>query len=150
SAETALEEYMEGTASMQRFARYNPMIWLRRLYDWVVGWAKTKYSQWALFFIALLESSIFPIPPAVLLIAMGVGQPKKALRCALIGTVGSVIGGVLGYYIGWGVWSMVAEIFFRYIPGFTPENFEKVADLYRDNAFVAVFSAGFTPLPYKV
>lgn len=70
---------------------------LRRLYDWVLGWAETPYGSWALFLLAFSESSFFPIPPDILLIALAVAIPKKSLKYALICSAGSVLGGCFGY-----------------------------------------------------
>jgi len=74
---------------------------LRRLYDWVLHWAETPYGSWALFLLAFSESSFFPIPPDILLIALAVSIPKKSLKYALICSAGSVLGGCFGYLIGW-------------------------------------------------
>ncbi len=130
---------------------------LRRIYDWVLSWAETPWGGPALFILAFAESSFFPVPPDVLLIALAVSKQKKAFLYALIATVGSVLGGAFGYFIGLKLWysgageyTGFANFFFRYIPGFTETAFQKVCSLYHENAFVAVFSAGFTPIPYKV
>ena len=64
---------------------------LRRLYDWVLHWAETPYGSWALFLLAFCESSFFPIPPDILLIALAVAIPGKALFYSLICSVGSVL-----------------------------------------------------------
>lgn len=141
---------MLATTSGQVRSKYHPGEVLRRLYDWVVHWAETRHANPALFTISFAEASFFPIPPDVLLLAMGVGAPKKSLRFALICTVGSVLGALLGYLIGMGIWSMVSGFFFSYVPGFTPELFSKVSALYQENAFWAVFTAGFTPIPFKI
>ena len=61
--------------------------------------------------------------------------------------VGSVVGGMAGYVIGLGLWSVVSGLFYAYIPGFTPDVFEKVSTLYHENAFWTVFAAGFSPIP---
>lgn len=123
---------------------------IRKLYDWVLHWAETPYGGPALFLLALIESSIFPIPPDVLLIALCISIPTRAWRFALLASVGSVVGGLIGYSIGWGAWSLVNEFFFHYIPGFTPEVFERVQGLFKEYDFWVVFTAGFTPIPYKV
>ena len=73
-----------------------PFGWIRGLYDWVVGLAKRPNSGRALFGIAFAESSFFPIPPDILLIPLGIGDPKKALRFAGICTIGSLLGALLG------------------------------------------------------
>lgn len=124
------------------------MKWLRRLYDWVLAWAQKPHSQMALFLLAFAESSFFPVPPDVLLIALVIGLPSRAFRFAAICTAGSVIGGIAGYGIGFGVWELVQNFFFTYI--FSREVFDKVSLLYQNYAFWAVFAAGFTPIPYKV
>jgi membrane protein YqaA with SNARE-associated domain len=73
---------------------------LRQAYQWVTGWSETPYGGWALFILAFAESSCFPIPPDVLLVALAVGQPLAAFQFALICSLGSVLGGLAGYAIG--------------------------------------------------
>ena len=99
---------------------------LRRLYDWVLHWAQTPYGMPALFLLAFAESSFFPIPPDVLLIALCLGMRQKWFRYALVCSVASVLGGWFGYLIGWGAWSAVDQLFFAYVPGFTEEVFANV------------------------
>lgn len=126
------------------------MKWLRKLYDWVLGWADTPYGGVALALIAFAESSFFPIPPDVLLIALCLGNREKWFRFALICSAASVIGGITGYAIGWGMWSVTGQWFFAYVPGFTPEIFEQVQVLYAQWGLAIVFGAAFSPIPYKV
>ena len=123
---------------------------IRRMYDWVLHWAETPYGGPALFLLALVESSVFPVPPDVLLITLCISLPSRAWRYALLASIGSVIGGLLGYGIGWGAWPLVNGFFFNYIPGFTPELFSRVQELFSAYGFWVVFTAGFTPIPYKV
>jgi membrane protein YqaA with SNARE-associated domain len=123
---------------------------VRRLYDWVLSWAESRHGPAALGFLAFIESSVFPIPPDPLLVALALGKPRRAFWFATICAVGSVLGGIMGYLIGWGLWAVVQDHFFRFVPGVTPEVFETVRDLYDRWDFWAVFVAGFTPLPYKV
>ncbi|MFW6200961.1 MAG: YqaA family protein [Gemmatimonadota bacterium] len=123
---------------------------LRRLYDWVLSWADTRYGPLALFGLAFAESSFFPIPPDPLLIALALGAPRRGIYFAALATAGSVLGGVVGYAIGWGVWAVVQDFFFAYVPGVSPEAFAQVGSLYDRWDFVAIFAAGFTPIPYKV
>jgi len=125
---------------------------LKKLYDWVLHWAETPYGPLALFLLALAESSFFPIPPDPLLIALCLGAVKKSWRFALITSVASVIGGIFGYLIGKELWAIegVRNFFFTYIPGFNAEIFEIFRENYRRYGFWYVFSAGFTPIPYKV
>lgn len=121
---------------------------LKKLYDWVLKWADTPYGSWALFILAFSESSFFPIPPDVLLIALAVGKPKKALRFALICSGGSVLGGILGYLIGWQFMAVVGHKIIAFY-GLT-EKIAIMASLYNQYNAWAVGIAGFTPIPYKV
>jgi membrane protein YqaA with SNARE-associated domain len=123
---------------------------VRRLYDWVLSWADTPYAAPALFLIAFAESSFFPVPPDVLLIALCLGKRDRWIYFAGLCTLGSVLGGLAGYAIGWGLWAAVDRVFFEFVPGFTPEAFDRVQTLYQDWDFWFVFIAAFTPIPYKV
>lgn len=130
---------------------------LRQLYDWMLHWATTPYGAIALFLLAFAEASFFPIPPDALLIALVLGARKKAFKFASISTAGSVAGALLGYAIGYFVWwgaegefSPFAIFFFDSIPGFTENIFYNVQSLYDEWNFWIIFTAGFTPIPYKV
>lgn len=122
----------------------------RKLYDWVLHWAETPYGPLALFLLALAESSFFPIPPDPLLIALCLGALKKSWRFALITSVASILGGMIGYFIGYSLWGSVAPLFFKYVPGFSEHAFQNVLSHYQDSGFWYVFVAGFTPIPYKI
>ena len=74
---------------------------LRRLYDWVLHWAETPYGTPALFAISFAESSVFPIPPDVLQIALSVSRPRRSFYYALVSAVASVLGGIFGWLIGY-------------------------------------------------
>lgn len=126
------------------------MIYLRRLYHWVLHWADTPYGLPALFLLAFAESSFFPIPPDVLLLALCISIPTRAFRFALVASAGSVLGGIAGYGIGIGLWELLDDFFFLYVPGFNEAAFARVQDLFDTYNFWAVFTAGFTPIPYKV
>lgn len=123
---------------------------LRRLYDWVLSWAETRYGLPALFVLAFAEASFFPIPPDVLLIALALAAPRRAYRFALVASCGSVLGGVFGYAIGWGFWGSVEPYFYQYVPGVSADGFLQVRELFERYDFWTVFIAGFTPIPYKV
>ena len=123
---------------------------LKKLYDWVLHWADTPYGPLALFLLALAESSFFPIPPDALLIALCLGAIKKSWRFAFYTSVASVIGGIIGYSIGLGIWPAVDSLFFNYVPGFSESLFQRVMANYNEYGFWYVFLAGFTPIPYKV
>jgi membrane protein YqaA with SNARE-associated domain len=123
---------------------------MRRLYDWVLHWAKTPYGAPALFILALAESSFFPVPPDPLLIALCLGVPALAMRFAATATLASVVGGIIGYAIGAGAWHLLQDWFFAYVPGVSPDAFASVQALYDRYDFWAIFFAGLTPIPYKV
>jgi membrane protein YqaA with SNARE-associated domain len=133
------------------------MKFIRKLYDWVLHWSETPYGPAALFILAFAEASFFPVPPDALLIALVLGSSKKAFKFAFICLVGSVTGALLGYFIGnllwWspgGEFSSLANFFFNNIPGFSEKDFFNIQELYVKHDFWIVFTAGFTPLPYKV
>lgn len=121
---------------------------VRRLYDWVISWAESPYGTWALFFIALVESSVFPIPPDVLLLALALGAPRRSFFLAGVCALGSILGAVIGYLIGLfffdtvGMW--VVETYHL------QEKLPIVQAKYQEGAFVALLAAGFTPIPFKV
>jgi len=120
---------------------------LRRLYDWVLHWAETPYGTPALFALAFAESSFFPVPPDVLLIALSLSLPRKAFRYALVCTAASVLGGMLGFYLGMQFWHVAKGVLFRYVD---QEGFNMVRDYFSRYEAWAVAVAGFTPIPYKV
>ncbi len=122
----------------------------RRLYDWTLSWAHRPSSSLALFGLSFAESSFFPIPPDVLLIPLVMGNRAKWLRLATICTIASLLGAVVGYGIGHELWRFVSPLFFNYVPGFTHEAFDKVGQLYEAHNFWIVFTAGFTPIPFKL
>ncbi len=132
------------------------MNFVRRLYDWVLGWSESRWGEVALFAVAFVESSFFPIPPDVLLIALCLGRPARAFRYALICTAGSVLGALGGYAIGYYLWQtaggeltgLAQWVFNRGI--FSPEDFEKVRVMFEQWDFWIIFTAGFTPIPYKL
>ncbi|HUF78503.1 MAG TPA: acylphosphatase [Thermoanaerobaculia bacterium] len=117
---------------------------LHDLLGWVEGFAATPYGTWALFGLAFAESSFFPIPPDVLLIALCLGEPEKSLWFALVCSVGSVLGGAAGYGIGlWGGRPLLLRLFTRERVAVVTGYFD------RYNAW-AVGIAGLTPIPYKI
>lgn len=121
---------------------------LRRLYDWVLSLTDHRHAPLALFLLAFAESSFFPIPPDVLLIALALGMPTRAFRLALITTLGSALGGLAGYAIGYGFMASAGQwILDTY---HFQAQFEKIRALYLEHDVWAVAIAGFTPIPYKV
>lgn len=122
--------------------------WIRSVKTWVEGFAERPGAGWALFLIAFAESSFFPIPPDVLLIALAVSLPKKAFRFAAICSIGSVLGGMLGYVIGLEFYELIGRKIVELYG--VQEQYEAVRQLYSANAFLAIALAGFTIIPYKV
>ena len=127
----------------------------KRLYNWMLSWSESQWGATALFCFAFAESSFFPIPPDVLLIALCLGATKRSFRFAAICTLGSVIGALAGYAIGFYAWqndagqyTALANWFYEHV--FSMEAFERVQALYEQYDFWIVFTAGFTPLPYKL
>lgn len=126
----------------------SPFTLFRFLYDWTVGWAGSRQAPWALFLVAFTESSFFPVPPDVLLIPMVVARQARWWRIALICTLGSLTGAVLGYYIGVALYETVGV---RIVEFYDLEHLmEVVGERYQHDAFLAVFTAAFTPIPFKV
>ncbi|WP_289042229.1 YqaA family protein [uncultured Aliiroseovarius sp.] len=121
---------------------------IRRLYDWTMGLANTRHALWALAVVSFLESSVFPIPPDVLMIPMIIARPSRAFVIATVALVASVIGGAFGYFIGWGLYESVGQPVLEFY-GKTDE-FGHFSDTYNQWGAWAVLIAGVTPFPYKV
>lgn len=120
----------------------------RSMYDWVLHWATTPYALPALVIISFVESSVFPVPPDVLLIAMTVAMPALWLRYAFFCTLASVLGGMFGYLIGFKFMDVVGNQILAFYH--LQEKFNKIGELYREYEAWAVAGSGFTPIPYKL
>jgi membrane protein YqaA with SNARE-associated domain len=121
---------------------------VKRLYNWVLGWADTKYGTHALFLNSVAESSFFPIPPDVLLGALALGKPKRAFFYGAVCTAGSVIGGIIGYFIGLWFMDLVGTKILELYGLF--EKYDQIGEYYQQYDAIAVIVAGITPIPYKV
>ena len=121
---------------------------LQRLYDWVMGLAARRDAVWALAAIAFIESSIFPIPPDVLLIPMILAARDRAWRFAAICTIASVLGGLLGYAIGYFLFETAGRPLLDFY-GYGAK-FDSFRLDYNEWGAWIVFIAGVTPFPYKV
>ncbi len=121
---------------------------IRKLYDWVLHWAETPYGIPALFLLAFAESSFFPVPPDVLLIALAVAIPKKSFRFAAICTVGSVLGGILGYSIGHYGYEAVGRPIVEFYHG--QDIMDAIKLKYDQHGFLGILIAAITPIPYKI
>ena len=133
------------------------MQWVRDLYDWVLKWSESKYGTVALVVMAFAEASFFPIPPDILLIALALGARKKAIRYGILCSLGSIVGAMFGFGIGYFLWwsnpgefSGLAQFFFNIIPGFTQDLFYRIQEQYNAWNFWVIFTAGFTPIPFKI
>ena len=124
------------------------MGWVRALYDWVLHWADTRYGTPALVILSFAESSFFPIPPDPLLMALALGNRKKALKFALYCALASVFGGILGYYIGYGLFETVGRTIINFYDAW--DIYERLSGVFNENSFIAVMVAAITPIPYKV
>ena len=121
---------------------------IRSMYDWVLHWATTPYALPALFCVAFVESSFFPIPPDILLIAMTVAVPALWVRFSLACSIASVLGGMFGYFIGYEFMDLIGTRIVEFYH--LQAKFEKIGALYDEHQAWAVAAAGFTPLPYKI
>lgn len=121
---------------------------IRGLYNWTMSLADSRYALWALAFIAFVESSVFPIPPDVLMIPMIIARPSRAFLIAFVATASSVLGGLMGYYIGYGLFETVGRPVLEFYgkSGY----FEEFAIRYNELGAWAVLVAGVTPFPFKV
>ena len=121
---------------------------IRALYDWTISLAEHPRALWALALVAFVESSVFPIPPDILMIPMIIARPSRAFVIAGVAMIASVLGGMLGYYIGWGLFESVGRPVLEFY-GKT-DHFAAFAERYNDWGAWAVLIAGVTPFPYKV
>lgn len=118
-----------------------------RLYDWMLSLSKHRHAPAWLGGLSFAESSFFPLPPDILLAPMVLAQPRRAWYLAALTTITSVLGGVLGFFIG--VWLLDAVLPLLDSWGYLPA-YDRAQAWFADWGFWAVFLAGFTPIPYKI
>lgn len=121
---------------------------LQRLYDWTMGLAGHRHALWVLAAVAFIESSVFPVPPDVLIIPMVLAARARAWRIALVATVASVVGGGLGYLIGAALFETLGRPLLEFYGQM--DSFEAFQQKYHELGFLIVAGAGFSPFPYKV
>ncbi|SMX28071.1 SNARE associated Golgi protein [Pelagimonas phthalicica] len=121
---------------------------LRSLYDWTMAQAEHKYALWILAAVAFVESSVFPIPPDVLLIPMVIAAPHRAWLIAGVATLASVLGGLLGYGIGFFFYESIGAPILESLG--KAESMAEFNEKFNNVGFWAVLTAGITPFPYKV
>ena len=121
---------------------------LRPLYDWTMRLAGHRHALWAIAAISFIESSVFPIPPDIMLIPMVLAARRQAWKIAAVVTISSVLGGLAGYGIGFFLFETVGRpllAFYGYL-----EKFGEFSQMYEAHGAWIVFTAGITPFPYKV
>ena len=119
----------------------------KKLYDKAIQWSKHRHATKYLGALSFAESSFFPVPPDVMLAPMVLAQQEKAWRLALITTIASVLGGMLGYAIGFFAFDMIQP----WLEGSHYwAKYQLAEQWFKDWGFWAVFIAGFSPIPYKV
>jgi membrane protein YqaA with SNARE-associated domain len=121
---------------------------IRRLYNWTLSLAHSPYALWALAAVAFIESSVFPIPPDLLMIPMIIAAPRRAFVIAGVATVASVLGGVLGYGVGMFAFDSIGQPILQALG--KAHSMEEFSTRFNDMGFWAVLVAGITPFPYKV
>jgi membrane protein YqaA with SNARE-associated domain len=121
---------------------------LRRLYDWTIELSASRRAPWALGAVSAAESSVFPLPPDIMLIPMVLARRDKAWAYATICTAASVVGGVIGYMIGFFLFDSIGTYILN-LYGYQ-QAFESFASRYNDYGVWIVLIAGLTPFPYKV
>ena len=121
---------------------------LRRLYDWTLSLAASRHAVWALAGVSFVESSIFPIPPDTLLIPMIIARPERAWFLAGVSTVASVLGGFLGYAIGYFAFDAIGEPLLRFYGAM--DGYHALEGLYQRWGAWLILIKGATPIPYKL
>lgn len=121
---------------------------LRRLYSRTIRLAGHRHALAALAVIAFLESSVFPIPPDLLMIPMILARPARAFTIAAVATAASVLGGLAGYAIGWGLYESLGRAILDLYGA--QDEFARFAESYNRWGAWAVLIAGTTPFPYKI
>ncbi len=123
--------------------------WIRGMYDWTMKWADSPQSLLALFLIAIVESSVFPIPPDVLLIAIVAANTHRWLSAALLCSAGSVIGAIVGYWIGMVAMPTIGQPIIDFYHA--QAAWDTVVTTYRSDVGIwFLLAAAFTPIPFKV
>ncbi len=121
---------------------------LRRLYNWTMGLADHPRAIWALAIVAFVESSVFPIPPDILMIPMILARPNRAWLIASVALVSSVLGGLLGYAIGAFAFETIGQPVLSSMG--KADSMAEFSTRFNDFGFWSVLAAGITPFPYKV
>ncbi|MFK5985482.1 MAG: YqaA family protein [Pseudomonadota bacterium] len=124
------------------------MTLLAPLYRKVMTWSRHKFAARYLVVVSFAESSFFPIPPDIMLAPMALSKPEKALYYALITTIASVLGGILGYLIGMGFYEWIQPLIEG--QGRWVDKYQLTRQWFDEWGVWAILIAGFSPIPYKV
>lgn len=120
----------------------------QRLKEWTLKWAHSKHMAMALFFIAFIEASFFPIPPDILMVAILLINAERWRFYAGLTSIGSVLGAVFGYTIGWGFYEIIG---YRIVEIYNlQETVNFIGEKFSEHVFLTVFTAAFTPIPFKL
>ncbi|PVX41324.1 membrane protein YqaA with SNARE-associated domain [Pasteurella langaaensis DSM 22999] len=117
------------------------------MYDKTMAWSKHRFATYWLSFLSFIEAIFFPIPPDIMLIPMAMSKPKSAVKFALITAIASVLGGMIGYSIGYYAFDLVQEYIVKF--GYQA-HWDKAISWFEQWGVLVVFVAGFSPIPYKV
>lgn len=116
---------------------------------WMESFAEKRQAMWFLFLLSLAEASFFPIPPDILLLTMGVATPKKAFKIAAVTSIGSVIGAMLGYFIGFALFETIGSYIVELYNG--QEVWKVIVEKYNSEIGVWFLAgAAFSPIPFKI
>ena len=115
---------------------------------WVLAWGDRPSAPVALVLLTLLEATVFPAPTEALLLMLCISQPKKAWQFGLLAAVGSLLGGIIGYHLGAGLYDAFTQPLIGKLG--LGEHMPAVAAAYRENRWLALGSSGYTPIPYML
>ncbi len=121
---------------------------IRKFYNWFTAWAQKPQAEKALVGFTFVEAIIFPIPPDPLLMAMVFNKPKRWVRYASITVVATIVGGIIGYLIGVGLFETVGRWLIDTYD--LQEYYVSLGESFQNNTFLAVLTAAMTPIPYKI
>jgi membrane protein YqaA with SNARE-associated domain len=131
--------------------------WIKTVKDWFIHWATTKWSGWAMFLCAFADASFLPLPTPLFFLTLALLNINRAYRYALLATVGTMVGALLGYSIGHFAWlnpggefTRLAHFVFDNIPGFSEVSYNKIQLQYAKWDFWILFVASLMPVPYKI
>lgn len=131
--------------------------WFKELHTWSLQWVNTKWAAWAMFLCAFADASLLPLPTPMFFLTLALLNIGKAYKYALVGTLGTFFGAILGYSIGHFAWlnangdfTKLAQFLFNSIPGFSETAYNNIHIQYAKWDFWILFIASLVPVPYKI